>query len=574
MKTAGEKIVAEDRDAQAAALDVSALANANVARHLPQMAKRVPRLPGIVVPHYDRTGRFVSAETLTFSELEAYSNRVANGLIAAGVERGLRTLLMVKPGKEFVAITFALLKIGAVPVLIDPGMGVGRLLDCVRDVRVEALIGIPQAQVVRMLRAAPFRDVRAIVTAGSRFGWGGFSLDRLLAGASADFEPAPVGADESAAILFTSGSTGPAKGVVYTHGMFGAQVDAIQRLYDIRPGEIDLPALPVFVLFSTAMGMSAVIPQMNASKPSTVDPAIFADTIRRFRVTNTFGSPAIWKKVSAYCESSGERLPSIKRILIAGAPVPPSVIARLRTAIDPAADVHTPYGATESLPVSSISGSEILDFAAERTRRGGGTCVGRPVPEVELRIIRISDEPIDAWSDDLLVADGEFGELVVAGEMVTREYFGKPEATRDAKIHEGDRIWHRIGDIGYRDENGRIWFCGRKSHRVRTSSGEMYTVCCEAIFNEHPRVARSALVGAGEPGHQKPVLVAELDSGKLPRRREADRLRDELRQMGSGHEHTRAIETFLFRKALPVDVRHNAKIHREEIAAWAARRLR
>ena len=542
-------------------------------------------------------GRGSVQDRVTFSELEALSNRYANGLAGFGIARGMRTLVMVRPGIEFVGMIFALFKIGAVPVMIDPGMGVGRMLECIQQVDLHAFVGIPIAHVMRLLRPEPFRTANFCVTVGRRWGWGGASLDELAQAASDRYVPAATRADEPAAILFTSGSTGPAKGVVYEHGMFDAQVRMIRDAYGIEPGEVDLPAFPLFVLFSVAMGMTAVIPEMDPSRPARVDPAKFVRAIQEHRVTNTFGSPAIWNRVAPYCAERGTRLPSIRRILIAGAPVPWRVIEQLRSAIGADADVYTPYGATEALPVSSIRGAELADGLYARSLRGAGTCVGRPLPGTEVRIIRILDDPIVGWSAADQLPHGEIGEIVVRGPSVTRAYFGQETATAAAKIADGDSVWHRMGDVGYLDADGRLWFCGRKSQRVEAAQGTLFTECCEPVFNQHPAVFRSALVGVGRRGEQEPVIIVEPRTGLFPkwcnigrgcsvalhgRRIAADKPRRytktalvaELLALAKEVETTRGIRRVLFHKTLPVDVRHNAKIHREALAEWAARKLR
>jgi len=573
---------------------------------------------------------------------------------------------MVRQGFDFVALVFALFKMGAVPVLIDPGMGVNRLLDCIRTVNLDAFVGVPLAHVVRTLRPAPFQSIERgrFVTVGRRWLWGGPTLAALTQGVSDKFEPAPTAATETAAILFTSGSTGPAKGVVYEHGMFDAQVRMIQSTYGIERGEIDLPTFPLFALFSVAMGMTIVLPDMDPAHPARVNPSNIVDAIRDQKVTNTFGSPALWARVAAYCVERGITLPTLRRILIAGAPVPPAVIEQLHQVLSPEADVHTPYGATESLPVSTISGREVVGRNAETpksrnaetelqpigigtpegrttvardlspwnkdlntpasggrtsdssalraemeeeslhqglkapgnhrspsgrevtvagTLAGAGTCVGRPVDGAEVRIIRISDDPIPKWSDELSVPSGEIGEISVRGEAVTREYFNLPVANAASKIKDGDTVWHRIGDVGYFDELGCLWFCGRKAHRVQMADGTLFTECIEPQFHQHPSVARCALVGVGPAGRQTPILIVEPKSGVYPRRR---RTRDQLaRDIMESVSHNRQSEVsafrrfrvsefpILFHRKLPVDIRHNAKINRELLAAWAARRL-
>ncbi len=537
------------------------------------MAATAPNRRAVVVSSLHKSGESVTYSSVTFAALEALSNRYANGLSLAGMKRGNRVLLMVKPGFDFVALVFALFKMGAVPVMIDPGMGVGRMLECIRQVDLHGFVGIPLAQLIRVLRPKPFAGVEQMVTVGRRWLWGGHALDRLKRDAGHHLEPADTASDEVAAILFTSGSTGPAKGVVYEHGMFDAQVSAIQGHYGIDPGEIDLPTFPLFALFSVAMGMTIVIPDMDPSHPAKVDPAGIVRVIQDQKVTNTFGSPAVWTRVAAYCQTQNVTLPSLRRILIAGAPVPYRVIESLRRALSEDADIHTPYGATESLPVSSISGSELLHDCAAKSRTGAGTCVGRPMDDIDLRIIQITDEPIENWSDELLVKDGQHGEIVVAGRVVTKAYFGLDDATALAKIHDGKRIWHRIGDIGYRDADGRIWFCGRKSHRVETETGTLFSVPCESVFNEHPDVTRSALVGVGPRGRQRPVIVVEPKPGRMPSPSSGRAFRRELQQLARGNSLTHRIEDVLFLESLPVDVRHNAKINRESLAGWAERNV-
>jgi len=320
--------------------------------------------------------------------------------------------------------------------------------------------------------------------------------------------------------------------------------------------------------------MTCVIPDMDPTRPASVDPRRIVEAIQNQGVTNTFGSPALWKVVGTHCRAHQLKLPSIKRILMAGAPVSPTIMELFEGVLSPEAEIHTPYGATESLPIASISHREVLDETAEKTRRGEGTCVGKALPGADIQIIRIGDEPIDEFLEDLVLPEGEVGEITVRGDVVTREYFEKPEATAGAKMRDGSSIRHRMGDLGYKDSQGRIWFCGRKAHRVMTADRLLFTVCCEAIFNEHPRVAKTALVGIGSPPAQRPVLVVEPEIGEFsssPVRQEE--FRAQLLRLGQIHEHTRGIRDILFHRSLPVDSRHNVKIHREELATWAEREI-
>ena len=544
----------------------------NVASYLPLRASDSPQRVALVLP--GSSGGGDPTRRLTYAQLEALTNRYANGLADIGIERGTRTLVMVRPGLEFVGLVFALFKLGAVPVMIDPGMGVRQMKSCIRSAEPEAFIGVPLAQAVRVLQPGAFKTVRRVVTVGRRWFWGGPTLQELHDRAGDVFETAPTRGDEMAAILFTSGSTGPAKGVVYEHGVFSAQVRCIQTHYGIEPGEVDLSTFPLFALFAPAMGMTSVVPAMDPTRPARVDPARLVGEIIAHRVTNSFGSPAVWKRVAEYCLERRVKLPTIRRVLMAGAPVSWRLLDRLQQVLAPEAEIHTPYGATESLPVSSITAREVLAECSQHSPAGKGTCVGRPLPGIDLGIIHITDQPIPKWSADLAVPAGEVGEIAVSGPVVTRRYFGLPEATAGAKIRDGDTVWHRMGDLGRRDEQGRIWFCGRKAHRVVTERGTMFTVPCEAVFNEHPDVFRTAVVGVGPPGHKRPVIVVEPEPGRFPTGRRVESFRTELLALGRANELTRDVRDVLFHRGLPVDVRHNVKINREELARWAARRVR
>jgi acyl-CoA synthetase (AMP-forming)/AMP-acid ligase II len=236
------------------------------------------------------------------------------------------------------------------------------------------------------------------------------------------------------------------------------------------------------------------------------------------------------------------------------------------------AEIHTPYGATEAVPIISIKSKEILNETRQLSEKAFGICVGRPINDIDIRIIKITDEPIDRWTEDLLAAPGDVGEITVKGELVSRQYFENHAANRLGKIKDGDGIIHRMGDVGWIDQKGRIWFCGRKSHRVVTAHRTLFTIPCESLFNKHPQVFRSALVGIGPPGRQEPILCIErrkADAGKS-----RDLLKDELLQIAAANELTRSIKTILFHKGFPVDIRHNSKIFREKLARWAEKKVK
>jgi acyl-CoA synthetase (AMP-forming)/AMP-acid ligase II len=549
----------------------------NIAHFLPEWALAAPLRQALLVPSRSG-GSGASAWTgWTFAELDAACDRQAHALRRLGVQRGMLTLLMVRPGLPFYALTFALFKIGAVPIFIDPGMGWLNFMDCVRQSGPEVFLGIPAAHVLRVLFPARFRSVRIKAVLGRLPFPGARRLGEGSEGVAAAFPTEPVEADAPAAVLFTTGSTGPAKGVAYTHRVFITQVELLRREYGIGPGDVDLPCFPLFGLFSTALGATAVIPDMDPSRPAQVDPRRIVEPILTHGVTYSFGSPSLWGRVGQYCAQSGQRLPSLTRVIMAGAPVPAAVHETLlEYVLPPGAQTFTPYGATEALPVTTFSGREMLDETAAATRVGAGMCVGRPLPEITLRIIRIFAAPIERWRDDLVVPPGQIGEVVVKGPVVTSQYHLLPESTRRAKIADGDTVWHRMGDVGYLDEGGRLWFCGRLAHRVQTAHGTSYSVCCEAIFNAVQGVRRCALVGVGvDRARQRPVIVIEPEAGSFPASRcKRAAFTERLLAAGAASALTCGIRDVLFHRAFPVDIRHNAKIRREVLAQWASLRLK
>lgn len=547
----------------------------NIAERLQQTARMRPHQRAVVFPAgRDWQGR-VTYSQLTFRQLDEESDRLARGLHRMGVRPGMRLVLMVRPGQEFIALTFAVFKAGAVCILIDPGMGRSNIFRCLEEVEPDGFLAISVVQLIRWWRRRRFPRSRIHVTVGPRALFGGVTYKQLL-DSSQESWPIPAGnPDDPAAVIFTSGSTGPPKGVLYEHGMFNAQVDLLQQHYGIQPGEVDLPGFPLFALFNAAMGVTTVIPDMDPTRPADVDPRRILEAIHDQGVTQAFGSPALWNRVGRFCKETGRRIPSLRRVLSAGAPVPNHVLENMLDALsEPEADVYTPYGATESLPVCSISGTEILEKTAEKTRQGAGTCVGRRFSGVDVKIVEMSDEPFEDISSTVEMTTGNVGEILVRGPSVTREYFRRGEATRFAKVPDGSGFWHRIGDVGYLDEEGLLWFCGRKAHVVHAAHARMLTVPCEALMNNHSQIYRSALVGIGTRGKQIPVMICEPESGSYPAN-ESDRHRllQELRALANEHSLTKPVAHILLHRSLPVDIRHNVKIFREKLVPWARSEL-
>ena len=518
------------------------------------------------------TGREIS-----FSDLNRQSDSYARFLTESGVKAGERVILMVSPSIEFLSLAIALFKVGATIILIDPGMGFKNLLRCIKRVAPKVLIGIPKAVAFAKLFPNAFQTVDRYFCCGRSYLILGEDIRKY---SEIDSGPFPVyrpARDDLAAIIFTTGSTGPPKGVRYEHSIFTAQLDQIIKYYKITPNDIDQPAFPLFALFATAIGACAVIPDMDPTKPAKVDPEKFIDSIKKYGVTYSFGSPAIWNVVGKYCEKTETSLDSISKILMAGAPVPYDLLARIRRFLPENAEIFTPYGATESLPVTSIESREILNETWHFSRTGKGTCVGRPLPDTAVKILRISDEPIDSLEEEMVLKTGEIGEIIVQGNVVTRAYENNALETRLAKITDkkSNTFWHRMGDIGYLDDKGRLWFCGRRAHRVVTESETLFSIPCESIINEHPLVFRSALVGipaTPQSNSRKKIAVIIVEPQKDAKINER-KLLDEIKILAAQSNVTRSISHFLVHRDFPVDIRHNAKIFREKLAVWAEKKI-
>jgi acyl-CoA synthetase (AMP-forming)/AMP-acid ligase II len=541
----------------------------NIAQRIEVLALEQPQKKATLFPK--RSNLFgvskYSYQNLNFETLNKRASQYAEGLLNAGLKPGDKTLLFIKPCLEFHALVFALFKAGIVPVLIDPGMGRKNLMQAIQDVKPKGLIAEPIIHLIKLFYPEVFSSIQVQVSNRSIpfTNIHNFYKWEQLPGT---LKAKSVSKNELAAILFTSGGTGKPKGVEYTHTIFDQQTSILQEMFSLSHDDVDLPGFPLFSLFTLAMGMSSCVPDMNPSKPASCNPKKLVQNIIDTSSTFLAGSPAIWLRVGKYCQQESIQLPSVKCLAMFGAPVS-NELHRIFERVLPNGTTYTPYGATESLPVSNISGKQVLNETAQDTDKGQGTCVGQPAPHIQIKIIPISDAAISDISQTPTLPPMVKGEIIVNGGVVTAAYHKESRATGLAKISDSTTargFWHRMGDIGYLDHQGRLWFCGRKSHRVETEKESLYPTPIESVFNNHPMVQRSALIGIGEYGKQIPAIVIQPNEEEMFDVRE---LKLEIAEFAKENPMTQKIQKIYLKETLPVDIRHNIKIDRLKLKSEA-----
>lgn len=518
-----------------------------------------------------------NGESLTFSEMERACCQNVSLFKKSGIKSGDRVATFVRPGLDFVPVIFALFRLGAVPVFIDPGMSKSSMLQCIENSQCQAMVGIPLAHLLKKIKPCFFKDIKiSICLTNSRFvcrilravQMEKASLKKLSEG---DPFIEAVSPNQLATILFTSGSTGVPKGVEVSFGILMRQQQLLRETFGIADDEIDMVPFPLFALFSAAWGITSIIPAMNPAKPAKCSGKKLFNLMIRHQVTHSSGSPAIWKNVLEYCQTNNGSYKNLKRLLMAGAPVSEKLIKGWREILPTFGHVYTPYGATEALPLTFIADSELIADCFDKTRAGKGTCVGQPIHGTQIKIIKITEGPISSIEDIEELSEGAIGEIIVHSDVVTQKYFSKPEANRLAKISDAKNkmVWHRMGDLGYVDHKGRLWFCGRKDHRISTEiQTELYPDQLEAIFNQLCGVTRTALVGIPSsrwPSASTPVLMVEMK-----RQPKIEKL---ILLKALESEKTNLIKKVLFVKKFPTDVRHNIKINRQELSITAKNRI-
>ena len=529
------------------------------------------------------------ARSLTWQQLDSDVHRLATGLHLAGVRPGSRVSLMVPPGVDLTVALYACLRLGAVVVVADAGLGTKGLSRAVKGATPDFLIGIDRALAaaralgwaarrisVRDLPAARRRilgvetSLAALTTAGRvRSAGPGDGNGNGNGNGNGTYWPDP---DSPAAVLFTSGSTGPAKGVLYTHRQLAAMRDTVAETFGIHPGQRLVAGFAPFALLGPALGTVSVTPAMDVTAPRTLTARALADAAAAIDATVVFASPAALRNVVATSGGlSAEGTAALKRVellLSAGAPVPEPLLAEMQRLL-PGASLHTPYGMTEALPVTDISLEQIRAAAFDagsgtKPGAGNGVCVGRPVHGARVAVIPLAADGTAPGSTPVTDA-GITGEILVSAPHV-KDMYDRLWLTQEAST--GVAGWHRTGDVGHFDSDGRLWVEGRLAHVVTAPGSVVTPVGAEQAIERVAGIRMAAIVGVGPAGTQAVTAVVET----VPPVRKAGPAGPEL--AGKVREAARtagiSVAAVLVVPAQPTDIRHNAKIDRTRLSRWAA----
>ncbi|WP_319643810.1 alpha/beta fold hydrolase [Gephyromycinifex aptenodytis] len=544
------------------------------------LRRRAEQTPQDICVAEVRSGRRV-----TFAQFEQDVLAVAHGLREAGVAAGDRVALLVPPGIDLTVVVYACWRLGAVIVVADAGLGLASMGRALRGAGPAHVVTIPKGlAAVMAMRVPGQRIVVGQVPAGVRRA-AGVSTDleqirsrgRALAACEPDLVPQPPLSDNpDAAVLFTSGATGPSKGVVYRLEQLRAQIGHVGQVFGLVDAPRDrrlVAAFAPFALYGPALGVGAVVPDMDVTAPGSLSAAALAEAVRTLQASTVFASPAALRNVlrtsTDLSAADQEALNGVRLLTSAGAPVPSDLLRELR-AVFPNASMHTPYGMTECLPVADITLEEIDELEArgltgQMGGTAGGVAVGHPLPGVQVMIAPLPKNPDEA-DGELTSRPGVTGEICVRATHV-KDRYDRLWATEQASAAHPPG-WHRTGDVGHLDEQGRLWVEGRRVHVVHTAEGPVTPVALEQRCERLPEVASAAVVGVGPIGAQQVVVVLTLEqAGSRPPVLAPPSVAEEVRRLAG--EMGQAVAAVLVAARMPVDIRHQSKIDRSLLARWA-----
>ncbi|MEX1117486.1 MAG: AMP-binding protein [Terrimicrobiaceae bacterium] len=463
--------------------------------------------------------------TVTFSELQAASDDFAMRLAAHQLGRESSILVFVPMSIELYIAMLGIFRVGATAVFLDPSSGLSHINACCKKLPPAAVVSVLALRALRPW-VRGLRKIPHVFSPPRKSAHGTTPLPLEL--------PAP---DDPALITFTSGSTGEPKAAVRSHRFLIAQHAALKTSIALESGERDLTTLPVFVLANLASGVTSILPDAKISRPGSVNARRLARQTRRLQPNRSGGSPAFYERLlEAPCSLDG-----LKKITTGGAPVFPSLLQNLKRAL-PRAKIVAVYGSTEAEPIAHVDYDEIAELDWKAMREGKGLLAGRPIPEIQLRIVP------DQWGSRVScfgpLGEGLIGEILVTGEHVLKGYL-HGRGNEETKVRINNDIWHRTGDAGCLDSTGRLWLFGRCSAKVVGPGGTLYPFAVECVAMSYPFVRRAAFVVL----QTKRVLVIESKGTEKDHS-------EILKSLGWA-----GVEEVMKLKVLPVDARHNAKIN-------------
>ncbi|MCO5247738.1 MAG: fatty acid CoA ligase family protein [Chitinophagales bacterium] len=547
----------------------------NLAETVRQTAIKYPNRIAVIEPNgHDFFGKR-KYKKFTYGQLSADVESVAPGLREIGIQEGTKTICMIPPSYEACVVGLALQRVGAFTILIDPAVGYFNVSERLNRLTPEAFVGVPLAFLGRTTFGwGPRYTYKSVVING--YFPGAHTLASLRRKAPAHPIPPNVTPDDPATVLYTTGSTGPAKPTLYLHKNYSKLFEVVHQSWRFDPEHkihVDMPVFPAFFFIALSAGGTMVVPPIRFPQdtPEKTNSKALLEVINDCQVESCFASPVILQKMARYAVKHNIKTPHFKRVIGGGAPITEGVKRDLLEMMGPDASVFSNYGATEALPATEMSAQEALAETFPLTKKGKGICVGRSFDGVEIRIIKIIDGAITSIDETETLPHGELGEILVRSEHISPRYYMDLESTRKNKVPDPSGQWHRLGDTGYIDEKGRLWVCGRVSQRVVTKKGDVFTLLAEFIFNTHPDVFRSGLASVEFDGEKIPVICVQLNENHLASEEE---IRKELLKMAAENSSTKLIHHVLFTRRLPVDPRHNSKIERPKLSKWAQEKLK
>ncbi len=543
----------------------------NISSFLQQHAGTQPFKRAVVYPEGRDTNDRLAYTQLTFRQLDQESDCMASGLGDVGVTHCTRVVLVVKPGLVFFSLIYALFKQGAIPILVDPAMGLKGILECLKLAKPDVFIGLPQIHLLRIIFPGYFKTVKTHITIGQRLFLKSFSLNQLLKVPwKRHVIPEPY-EDDAALLIYTKDSKGQTKGAAYSYGNLVSQAREITSHFNITEHDINLSTIPLFSILYPALGVTAIVPVIDKAGKKSSDSWENIETLIDQGVTSLVLAPAHLHQTAQYIKENKISVSSLKRVISVGEPLNPSQIEHIASHLSEDAEVHALYCTGDAAPITWIDNKEIHEDTKELSEKGFGNCIGRPVVKNNVNLIKITDDPIEQWSEDLVVSRGDTGEIVVKLGLVSDNECSIPEQNTLDKIHEADNVWLRTGDLGWMDKGDRIWYCGKKHQRIITQNATLFTIPCETIFNTHKSVSQSTIVGVGPIGGKKPVICVELEKENMLSKEEIE---EELLALAKKYIITKHIDTVLFPISMPMHNEHSLDPVREKLTAWAEKQLK